>query len=320
MSSHRQITAAIIFAVILIGGVIVIKLTRTEPKDDKVTSVATTRPELEIDTDKDGLKDWEEELWQTNKENADTDGDGANDGTEVLNDRNPRVHGPNDLLYSEDEVEIDENLTPTDIFARNFFARYVEMKEQGGVLDEESQVSLINTTLSEAPTSIPYQTYTRANIRIASVDNADSMKIYGNMVGAAVLNSFTAGKLKNEIAIIQDSLQLENEKELEKMDPIIAEYKTYRAALLATPVPESIHLDHIRLINSISEFIAVLEGFKVAFTDPVTMLFAMRQYPFAAKNAFDATDIIIKRIQLAGVVFSESESGYALMTLTTPLQ
>lgn len=45
------------------------------------------------DTDGDGLRDWEEELWGTQKNNPDTDGDGVNDGEEVVRGTDPRVAG-----------------------------------------------------------------------------------------------------------------------------------------------------------------------------------------------------------------------------------
>ena len=52
------------------------------------------------DSDKDGLKDWEEALWKTDPKFSDTDGDGTPDGEEVAKKRNPTVRGPNDAMSS----------------------------------------------------------------------------------------------------------------------------------------------------------------------------------------------------------------------------
>ena len=38
---------------------------------------------LDVDTDGDGLKDWEELLWKTDSNKIDTDGDGTNDNEEI---------------------------------------------------------------------------------------------------------------------------------------------------------------------------------------------------------------------------------------------
>src|SRR5688572_24074343 len=52
----------------------------------------------EQDSDNDGLKDWEEILWQTDSNNKDTDSDGTSDGEEVKANRNPAKEFPNDQL------------------------------------------------------------------------------------------------------------------------------------------------------------------------------------------------------------------------------
>lgn len=48
------------------------------------------------DSDNDGLKDWQEELYKTDPYNPDTDGDGYLDGEEVNSGHNPLVKAPGD--------------------------------------------------------------------------------------------------------------------------------------------------------------------------------------------------------------------------------
>lgn len=50
------------------------------------------------DTDNDGLKDWQEELFKTDPYNSDTDGDGYLDGEEVNSGHNPLIKSPGDKL------------------------------------------------------------------------------------------------------------------------------------------------------------------------------------------------------------------------------
>ncbi len=49
-----------------------------------------------LDTDNDGLKDWEEELYKTDKLNPDTDNDGYLDGEEINSGNNPLIKAPGD--------------------------------------------------------------------------------------------------------------------------------------------------------------------------------------------------------------------------------
>jgi len=66
------------------------------------TSFAITSPDNQsitsLDSDSDGLKDWEEALRGTDPKNPDTDGDGTPDGEEVKEGRNPLKKGPDDVL------------------------------------------------------------------------------------------------------------------------------------------------------------------------------------------------------------------------------
>ncbi|OGD66657.1 hypothetical protein A2Z61_00915, partial [Candidatus Campbellbacteria bacterium RIFCSPLOWO2_02_35_12] len=87
----------------------------------------------EKDSDRDGLKDWEEALWGSDPHNPDTDGDRTPDGEEVVVGRNPIIAGPNDKLYNtlalkkkeDDNKYPEKDLTATDLFAQNLFAEYL---------------------------------------------------------------------------------------------------------------------------------------------------------------------------------------------------
>src|SRR5690606_29956249 len=56
---------------------------------------------FELDTDGDGLRDWEESLWGTDLNEPDTDRDGMGDGEEVESGRDPLIPGPNDQAEVE---------------------------------------------------------------------------------------------------------------------------------------------------------------------------------------------------------------------------
>lgn len=54
-----------------------------------------------MDTDGDGLSDYEETYWNTDFKNPDTDGDGFKDGEEVLSGHSPTKKGPDDFLNNK---------------------------------------------------------------------------------------------------------------------------------------------------------------------------------------------------------------------------
>ena len=84
----------IILAIALIvGGVVLVW------KYPNKKSLSGTKYEENLqDSDNDGLKDWEEELYKTDLHNPDTDGDGYLDGEEVAAGTNPLIKAPGDKL------------------------------------------------------------------------------------------------------------------------------------------------------------------------------------------------------------------------------
>jgi len=58
----------------------------------------------ELDTDGDGLKDWQEELYQTSKVLRDSDGDGVTDADEVAQGFDPNYYGEG----ISDELDIQD--------------------------------------------------------------------------------------------------------------------------------------------------------------------------------------------------------------------
>ena len=87
----------IIGIVLLVGGLIfVLKYSNKGSLLGSRTSEVSQ--ESFKDSDNDGLRDWEEELYHTNPNNPDTDGDGYLDGEEINSGHNPLIKAPGDKL------------------------------------------------------------------------------------------------------------------------------------------------------------------------------------------------------------------------------
>ncbi len=74
-----------VLALVLVGGGTIFFYKHKEAQEKKMVQagVKTTEELFTIDTDSDGLKDWEEIVLKTNPDKPDTDGDGASDGDET---------------------------------------------------------------------------------------------------------------------------------------------------------------------------------------------------------------------------------------------
>lgn len=74
---------------------------------------STTRNNIFIDSDQDGLSDSEEKLYGTNPKNSDTDGDGYSDGAEIKSGYNPLKPAPGDkIIASADAGSPAKNASP----------------------------------------------------------------------------------------------------------------------------------------------------------------------------------------------------------------
>ncbi len=86
--------------------------------------------EYTIDTDGDGVRDWEEALLGLDPDNPDTNGDGISDGEEVATTRQA-------FQDSRTASSTNASLTQTDIVTREIFGAYIQSKQRG-TFDKDS--------------------------------------------------------------------------------------------------------------------------------------------------------------------------------------
>ncbi|MDP3710197.1 MAG: hypothetical protein Q8R29_00545 [bacterium] len=111
-SSKALIWAGLILTASLTSAVFVFPAIFHKKKKD-IPQIVKATNSLLLDTDNDGLQNWEEELYKTDSVNPDSDGDGASDGEEIKLGRNPALAGPDDRLTgpSVEEPQPEQNLT-----------------------------------------------------------------------------------------------------------------------------------------------------------------------------------------------------------------
>ena len=165
MSKRTIFTISVLLCCILVlAGVWLAKREKKQTVYGALTTEQIDRAKavLEHDADEDNLKDWEEELWTTDPKNPDTDGDGTLDGEEIRLERNPLVANtakeggiPNDLLDSE-TLKTKTTLgkaewTETDKLSREFFGKYLALKQSGIPFTEEEARRLLDEVVSNYP-------------------------------------------------------------------------------------------------------------------------------------------------------------------------
>ncbi len=285
----------IFIAILLVGGSFAFAQYRNDNKQsiytasDTVNINSTGTESHNIDTDGDGLKDWEEILVGSNPRDAKSKGE--------VSKKTPL---DNDLTIKK------ENLTSTDILSRDFFARYMELRQIGASGDKLSQEDAVSQSVGTLAFPQP-KVYTTANIYTDSTIGKEAVRIYVNKIGTIFKTYIISSR--NEAAIVKESTDKENPKILEELDPIIASYKKVLTGLIKIPVPSSMTQMHLDIINSLSGVIFINELFRKSATDPVLGLQAAGSYLRYAGKFNISYNNIRSYITFLGITYMEQEGG-----------
>lgn len=278
---------------------------------------------LIADSDHDGLKDWEEELWRTDPLNPDTDGDGAGDAEEIKNGRNPVIAGPNDPL---DSASVATKINPdakkivpdTERFARELFATYLSTKQEGLPLTQNEIANIIDTVSASVPEESP-KLFSEKGAKTFSAETPEALRAYGNALGAVLKKPWPSRE--NELVIFERAIKDTNPEtarlDLANLTPIALAYGNLGKAIAEIPAPQSGLAIHLRVANTAMEIGNTISGMGVAFDDPIKTISSVARYLEAAPRLGETLSAIRNFLETRGISFSENEDGYALWKATT---
>jgi hypothetical protein len=265
-----------------------------------LTVATSTTDASNIDSDGDGLKDWQEALWGTDPHNPDTDGDGTPDGEEVAEGRDPLVAGPNDKLvdtrgiasssvatFSASVSDDPNNLSTS--FSKDFFSKFMAL-QTSGELTSQSEQDLINQSISDIdPGSLPPK-YTINDVKAVATTN-DSLKTYGNQV-AQLVTTF------------QSSIQNESDN-----NQALASYADFIDNLKNIPAPTLLAFNHLQILNNFNVSYITLQYLIDYQGDPLKGLSALKTMQTNSDNAVTLYSNIAASMQKNGIIFNQSDPG-----------
>ena len=221
-----------------------------------------------LDSDNDGLLDWEESLWGTDPKNPDTDGDGTKDGEEINLNRDPLTPGPNDENY-DIEKKISENLEQikvaseglTNQVALELVNQYFTLK-QSGQLDAETKQNLIQQISATAFNEIKFEDVYSINF-IETFDPKDEERLItyaNNIVSIQTNTSFQSATLRDNITLLSEL------------------YVSASQNLVSIEVPNGIVQEHVALANNFYKISEIVKNFGKEKEDPLLAMFTLRIY------------------------------------------
>ncbi len=273
--------------------------------------------ELDKDSDNDGLKDWEEALWGTDPVNPDTDKDGTLDGEEIKQDRNPLVPGPNDKLPKPSVNSNEETASPeqpdtlTSALSKQLFAAYLTDKQSGGQISGDQKQALLDSFMASLDSFNQTETkevYTKSDLQISKNSDRNAIKEYGNNF-ALIIKKYFGPISENEMAVFQNALTKNNEKEFEKLGPIAGAYRNTAREALSLTVPNDFSDSHLTIINGFIAIAKEIDILKNTAQDPTRSLLALKQYQTDVATTYASLKNLNNYFLTKGVVFLDNEPG-----------
>ncbi|OHA19031.1 MAG: hypothetical protein A3C08_03590 [Candidatus Taylorbacteria bacterium RIFCSPHIGHO2_02_FULL_47_18] len=278
---------------------------------------------LIADSDKDGLKDWEEELWRTDPLNPDTDVDGMGDAEEIKSGRNPLIAGADALLDSATiavkvNPQAKKDIPDTERFARELFATYLSSRQEGLPLSQNEIAKIIDTVSASVPEEAP-QLFTEKDVEIFNEENESALRAYGNTLGAVLKKPWPSRE--NELAVFERAIQDPNQEtarlDLANLTPISLAYNNLGKAAMKISVPQSALAVHLRFANTAMEIGGSIRGMSVALDDPIKTVSAIARYLDAAPRLGESLTALRNFLETRGISYNENENGYALWRATS---
>jgi hypothetical protein len=208
---------------------------------------------------------------------------------------------------SNDQTTSNEELTATDRLGRDFLTQYA-MLHQAGLANNNAVVSstVANLLNQDYLTENLYKEYSEKDVRLSSVSDDASLRVYGNKVGL-LLKAYSPEK--DDAVIALEGMQGKNDDASTILKKHAADYQTVLNNLLAMSVPISMAKPHIGLVNGASQMVYIATSLSGAKTDPLQAITSLKTYESAFKLISMSIIYIKSNLAEKNISYTETEGG-----------
>lgn len=298
----------VLVPLVSLGGFLLFSALRTTRAPD-IMPVAIreqhSQENMVIDSDQDGLKDWEEQIYATNEKNPDTDADGLKDGDEITQGRDPLKRGPNDILtqqttssasasLSSEHTGDRPNLTRkiAEKFSQNYLTRIAQNPESKQDVDAFAD-EILQTALEQTPSRASF--VTTKDIIVSHDATHNGMVQYLEQFNATVLNPLKPlPDTKNISDAMANIVHTENpvlsSTAADALAMYVNQYDQFLIDMKHITVPEgfvSLHIDYLNTTIKERDALKKIQNIK---NDPFTSLIGFREYMETTTKFYDIRD------------------------------
>ncbi|MEX0934056.1 MAG: hypothetical protein WD003_02240 [Candidatus Paceibacterota bacterium] len=312
---EKNLFIAIGFSLLLLTGAVLVKGGEQDTfGKNKEGSFYVSEGELSFfqeDSDGDGLKDWEEVLVGSDKNNPDTDGDGVNDYIQFGGDLSlydgeeiTKKYGIEESFFFQSE---SGNLTEK--FAKSLFVSSLNISQGDNFQDEDEIISNLVHQLEKPDIA----QYTRDDMTIAHNTTNDELRAFGNIL-ATQLQANPAINVQ-EVLSLFETLALNSLPEFaDKIQEQSVVFDGLAKDILTLSVPsESVGI-FLQLVNSYKKTANSLTGMSRVHKDAILGKFSFDEYRNALGEMQQSLASLSLFFKNKGVEFKEHEAGYVWNT------
>jgi hypothetical protein len=244
----------------------------------------------QTDTDGDGLLDWQETLYGTDKNKIDTDSDGTNDSQETKDGRNPlkantsKTSTPNDMveviLPEENKIDTYIPTTKTEAFSINLLSDITASEDEYGNLTD-GQVKYIaeNAIKNIDKLGEKYQGTTKlTDLNFVDVNNKNIL----NYIDFYYAETEKIRSLINtDMILINENNSKQTPDNIKTLENIILKYKTIINNFTKTPLPGGsvwATTYHLAIINQLEKLVLIDKDLMNFDKDPIKYAPAITAY------------------------------------------
>lgn len=301
----KKINIIVVILILLtgisIGGYLVLKSKISQADFLKQVAQDLNEQKLIDDPDHDGLKDWEEKIYQTNPNKSDTDGDGYLDGEEVAAGYDPTKPAPNDQL-ADNSGQTSQlirpepgNLTQILGYILSHQMRFEPLPPLANLQDVNSLESTLESVMDEkivqaleksstnflAEFMPPFQ---EGQFEITPDNNLAAIQNYTKKIAEKIgwLDSCQdINNLQDEAEIIQQSIETKNFKQV---SCLANSYLQAYQELIKIPVPLDWLNIHRKLLTILWDFHKVHQYLPEYEKDPLKGVLVIEKFEETSKN------------------------------------
>jgi len=241
-------------------------------------SAALAESVSDLDTDEDGLKNWEEVLWKTDPTLPDTDRDGMNDNDEVIAGRDPTVAGPGENTHDPITFVLNETggeeAVSVDYLAADLLAEYAALKQEG--LNPEAEKDILNKLIVGSTQGLTITTYGETDFNVLDDSTKAELEIYFNEIIIAFASTIDIDGY--EVQLIQNAITNQDPSSLSKVDEATKIHDEVIANLLTIKIPSTLLEEHMVFTNQFHIVNESLKNLRQVTENPVLALASLQAY------------------------------------------